>query len=409
MAKMYAAHGTVVAVCAFNVLISVVSTCLYYRLLWALKTSPAFSLQLTTAMQVVLCGFALCALDLGGVARRSQSRSISLGRWLELAFWLCLQNTLEIASIDGLGSANGNLVPVLQQAVVPITLLLSIGLLGRRYGVRHWLGAALVVGGLTASYAPLAARSGSGVPWGWAAAFLLSRVPQSLANVRCEAVLLLAAAGEGGSVRGWTGVRAVLRVGFWTALIGMPLNVMSSALLAAARGTDAVAAVAADYRAGFDCLFFKMDRPASPPPPMLGTAAAVVAVGGGATEHRCAAAAGAVAAFSLPGVLFALSEFQVVQYASASAYFLLSAFVLPLQAAALSAPFVMGSLASSWHPSLLAGVPLIACGLALWASVERRHDGRGDGDRCTPLADADHAPAVTPDEAGADCSYLHVQ
>ena len=44
---------------------------------------------------------------------------------------------------------------------------------------------------------------------------------------------------------------------------------------------------------------------------------------------------------------------------------------LPLQAAALAAPPIMGSLASAYHPSLFYGVPLVALGLILWAYAER--------------------------------------
>ena len=95
-------------------------------------------------------------------------------------------------------------------------------------------------------------------------------------------------------------------------------------------------------------------------------------------------------------MLFAISEFQVLQLASAASYFLLIALELPLQASALAAPFVMGSLASSYHPSLFYGVPLIVLGLLVWASAERTQHRRQQ----RALAAAAAVAAERPDDAG---------
>ena len=183
------------AVCAANVVISVLSTCLYFKFLWALQDSPAFAVQIAAIVQALLSGCLLCVLDVAGLARRQHQVAIPLRRWLELAGWLSLQNVLEIASIDGLGSHNNSLAPVLQQAVIPITLVASSALFGRRYSALHWVAAAVVVCGIAAAYAPMAAASADNVPWGWVIVYLVSRVPQALANVRGEAVLRLQAAG----------------------------------------------------------------------------------------------------------------------------------------------------------------------------------------------------------------------
>eukprot|EP00322_Chrysochromulina_rotalis_P003219 CAMPEP_0115836788 /NCGR_PEP_ID=MMETSP0287-20121206/4889_1 /TAXON_ID=412157 /ORGANISM="Chrysochromulina rotalis, Strain UIO044" /LENGTH=303 /DNA_ID=CAMNT_0003290285 /DNA_START=194 /DNA_END=1102 /DNA_ORIENTATION=- len=268
--------------------------------------------------------------------------------------WLSVQNTLEIAAIDGLGSSNGDLTPVLQQAVVPFTLGLSIVLLGRHYAWLHWLAASLVLAGIVASYAPIADFD---VPWGWAALYVVSRVPQSLANVRGESILQPPMKG-GASARvrpsRWRALRAVLRASLWTSLLDLVLNVPSSLLLACGQGR-AAETLFLDYAQGAACL--------------LGHNATNDSVD--AAEAVCdGTAAHAAVAFAVPGVLFAVSEFHVLQAASASTYFLLLAFELPLQTAMLAAPWVMGGLASTFHVSLIYGIPLIMLGLVVWARAE---------------------------------------
>ena len=54
-------HMTTAALlaCAANVVISILSTCLYYRLLWELGSFPAFAVQLCALMQVAVCCWVL--------------------------------------------------------------------------------------------------------------------------------------------------------------------------------------------------------------------------------------------------------------------------------------------------------------------------------------------------------------
>ena len=92
-----------------------------------------------------------------------------------------------------------------------------------------------------------------------------------------------------------------------------------------------------------------------------------------------------------------------MQQAGAAVYFLLAAMQLPLVAAALSAPALMGHLASTFHPSLLWGLPLTVSGITLWAFAEQRReaaahgqasaaaDGEGEGEGDAPRL----APRVT--------------
>ena len=369
-------NRALVAVCASNVVISIVSTLLYYRELDTLRTAPLFATQLNCAMQATLCGVMLVGLDASGLAPRRGQQQVAMRRWVELALWFALQNTLEIASIDGLGPTNGSLAAVLQQMVIPTTLLVSIALLGRSYSRLHWLAATTVTAGVAVSYVPTMVETARSVPWGWAAVLLASRVPQALANVRSEAAIAsdasepphpLADAADlepsepskpetGAAAGAWPDqLRSVLRAGFWTGLFGLGFNVPSSLALAALHGESPLDALGSDYRTGARCL---VDAPSA--------------------ADGCDGAAAAVLAFALPGALFAVSEFAVVQQASAAAYFLLVALQLPLVAAALSVRELMGSLVSKFRPALLGGVPLIVIGLGLWSAAERRAARRRD-------------------------------
>lgn len=293
------------AACVGNVITSVVSTCLYYRLLWALQSSPAFGVQLCTFMQAVVCGALLLLARCVGVKRPPAAPKFRA--WLELSVWFSLQNTLEIAAVDGLGPANGNLTPVLQQAVIPVTIVLSSVLLRQTFCRLHWMAAGIVIVGIVASYAPLLLTNAESIrpKWGWAVLFLGSRLPQAIGNVRCEAVLLplasadkaeVAADDGGGSpavARRRQSVQLLLACGFWTASLGLALNFISSVMLACIRGLGA-ASVLDDYSSGARCLLNLNATAASTDP--------------------CRAAPGATAAFALPGVLFAISEFQVCSF-----------------------------------------------------------------------------------------------
>ena len=354
-----ARQARIVAVCVSNMVISVVSSCLYYSELYHLSATPAFATQLNAGIQLTVCGVALSALHVSGLAPRERETPIRLSSWLVLALLFALQNTLEIASIDGLGSSSGSLAALLQQAVIPITLLSLAVLLRRRYGLAHYLGAALVAGGIAAAYAP--SISTASVSLSWVSVFIASRVPQSLANVRSEQLFGSSRSIDApehshspSDVTFWDGVRTVVRAGFWTASLGMIFNVPSSLIVAAAKGQDAFSTVFDDYRDGAECLFDGHTANLS------------------ASSDRCGSAWTSVVAFALPGAFFAVSEFQVLQYTSAATYFLLVALQLPVEASALSMRAVMGSYASPSRPSLLYGVQLIVAGILCWAAAERR-------------------------------------
>ncbi|KAL1496898.1 hypothetical protein AB1Y20_014478 [Prymnesium parvum] len=346
-----------VAVCVANVLTSVVATCLYYTELYHLRAAPAFATQLNAALQAALCALCLALLDATRLAPRRREAPVAPRAWLALALLFAAQNTLEIAAIDALGPERGSLTAVLQQAVVPITLLLCAVALRRRYGALHLLAAALVVGGVALAYLP--AASAAGVPQGWLLAFVASRVPQAAANVFSE-VLLERAAEAAPPRSGWDALRTVLRAGLWTAALGLLFNVPSALIVSAAKGREAIPALLEDYREGARCLLLS-------------------------DGEGCGGAWVAVLAFALPGVAFAVSEFQVVQKTSAATYFLLVALQLPLEAVALSMPSIMGRYASTSRSSVLYGVPVIVGGLVCWAIAEMRRSSQRGKAACLAL------------------------
>lgn len=259
----------VVLVCVSNVTVATVSTVLYYRELFILAAAPQFTMQINAAIQCTISGAGLVCLDLSGLAPRRRQAPVRMRVWLGLAALFVLQNTLEISAIDGLGPDNGSLTTVIQQAVIPITLLISASLLGKSYGRLHWIAAAAVTAGVVASQrfgGPIT----TSLQWGWAWALLVSRVPAAAANVLSEAVL----APPGPTPRAWPQLRSVLRATFWTGLFALPLNLPSNLAVSALRGLPPLHAVRDDYSAGALCLL---------------------------RETGCSGAAAAVLAFAVPG------------------------------------------------------------------------------------------------------------
>eukprot|EP00439_Symbiodinium_sp_Y106_P051924 s2704_g6.t3 len=115
-----------------------------------------------------------------------------------------------------------------------------------------------------------------------------------------------------------------------------PCNFLAALTVSAAWKGD-VAIVLEDYSGGLGCLF------------------------GG--DSSCAGAWHSVLLFAFPGMLYTLTEFQVLQAASATAYFLLAALQLPLQDLALS---VLDDTMAAFRFSMLPAIGLVAAGLVLY-------------------------------------------
>eukprot|EP01062_Namystynia_karyoxenos_P074093 TRINITY_DN70939_c0_g1_i1.p1 TRINITY_DN70939_c0_g1~~TRINITY_DN70939_c0_g1_i1.p1 ORF type:complete len:428 (+),score=125.50 TRINITY_DN70939_c0_g1_i1:68-1285(+) len=366
------------AVCSANCVISVVSTCLYYHELRALRPFPFFATQLGALMSVAVAGplvaahaaWLRCAPaaetgapQKGTAATGGAARTRPALVMLAVAVFAAAQNTLEIASIDGIG--DDNLPPILQQASVPLTFALSAALLNVRYGRTHAAGAALVVLGVAATFVPLVSGSVS-VPW--ALLFVASRLPQSLAGVAAEGLLSRAGASP------TQNVVAALRLSVITQALGVPLSALCALLLTAARGQPP-SAVGDDYREGAQCLFRRGGG-------VYDMGAPDAAAGSPAdwVHSHCADAWRAAALFAVPGTLYLVSEYHVLSEAGATAYFLLAALQLPIQDTVLSMPQIMGAEASSFHPLYGVGVVIIMAGLCLYGlRPPERAAGRGYG------------------------------
>ena len=321
------AMQSIVGTCALNCVVSIVSTCLYYSELHHLQAFPFFAAQLNAAIGAFLAGLWFATLP------KATEEVPQWQQWAALSALLALQNTLEILSIPRVG--NDDLPPILQQAVVPLSLVFSWQLLGRKYSKIQLVGAAMVVGGVMAGFLPsLWATGGRHVSAPWVAIFLLSRIPQAVANVAAES---LAAGHQGLS---WP-IRATL----YTQLLGLPSNFLA-ALIASFIWKGEASDVLQDYSGGFDCLL--------------------------RGSGSCAGTWTSVLLFAIPGMLYTLTEFQLLQVASATAYFLLAALQLPLQDLALSV--LNGSLAS-FRLAMLPAILAVALGLVLYGvGSEERWD-----------------------------------
>ena len=111
----------------------------------------------------------------------------------------------------------------------------------------------------------------------WVAIFLLSRIPQAAANVAAESW-----------AENQKGITWPLRATLYTQLLGLPCNFLA-ALTVSFFWKGEAAVVLQDYAGGFSCL----------------------------TEGQgaCAGAWRSVLLFAVPGMLYTLTEFQVLQAA----------------------------------------------------------------------------------------------
>eukprot|EP01065_Artemidia_motanka_P052090 TRINITY_DN9315_c0_g1_i1.p1 TRINITY_DN9315_c0_g1~~TRINITY_DN9315_c0_g1_i1.p1 ORF type:complete len:389 (+),score=113.31 TRINITY_DN9315_c0_g1_i1:65-1231(+) len=351
----------ILLVCAANCVVSVVSTCLYYHELRALAPYPYFATQLNAVLTLLSAGLILAALRLrswcvgaGGkesvpllavLPERDRAHSGGMSCFCTCAtvgVLASLQNVMEIASIDGMG--DDNLPPILQQASVPLTFLLSVTVLRVKYRWTHVVGAVVVVAGVAATFAPLV---DGGINVGWAMVFVASRVPQSLSAVVAERLL---AGSE-------PGLEAPLMLSFVTQFAALPANAVFAFLMSLARGDDG--GLSDDYSNGALCLFDSgsgiyanapLDAPAS------------TVIG------RCDRALLAALVFAVPGGLYLVTEYQVVQEAGAAVYFLLGALQLPIQDTVLSMHAIMGDEASTFHPLYAVGISVVVVGLCVYGA-----------------------------------------
>lgn len=108
----------------------------------------------------------------------------------------------------------GPVILLLQQAVVPATLIASYFALRKRYGWTHYVGCLLILGGMALSLVPHFAAIKHGAA-GWAVALLLaSCIPGTVAFIKVEQEF---AAGRMDVLWGW------LFVNLFQVLVGLPM------------------------------------------------------------------------------------------------------------------------------------------------------------------------------------------
>lgn len=383
----------------------------WFKELYVLDGAPMFVNQLNAAISVILSGAYLkadawlqadddpCEGGVGNVQYRpldGGSKKPGLPLWTPIyvvfALLNSLQNSLQYLAIQLLGSDNSNLCVLIFQAVIPMTAIMSIYVLGRSYARTQYLGMALVLTGVTVAFAPhVRAEHGSGL-LGVALA-LVQNIPQGLLNVLTEKVILehsggdaelshgggakeadfkvatragfeageLAASGvdeEGSEVEGsnedgqsenMPRVRQALRdtflVVFWQNVFSFGFNFLFGVMLELVRGRPVSDLWYKDYTLGAQCLV-------------------------GQPSGRCSGAPLVVALFAPFSVLYIVFQLLVVVYAGATAMFLVVAFTLPVQNYALASKAIMGSQAGEFHESEAWGLAVIAVGLVLYALRE---------------------------------------
>eukprot|EP00927_Polykrikos_kofoidii_P049080 TRINITY_DN43211_c0_g1_i1.p1 TRINITY_DN43211_c0_g1~~TRINITY_DN43211_c0_g1_i1.p1 ORF type:complete len:389 (-),score=42.85 TRINITY_DN43211_c0_g1_i1:27-1193(-) len=341
-----------VLVCIGNFIISVTASCLYYSELHHLNAYHFFSTQLNTFLTWAVAGVGLLLCRHRGTSSRDiagGSEPVGLCFWIKLSCLLSLQDTLEVMSIQNIN--NDALIAIMQQAVVPLTLVLSFMLLGTRYTLRSLGGAALVVVGCALGFIPILSLENNARSYSvwWMLVFVASRVPQAMANVLAE--------------RAFTArqdLSWVLRFSFFVKLFGMPCNVLSALLISVMKG-DSIRTVLNDYAGGLCCLLSVF---------RTGCGGSTASDWKNIDHDLCVTSAVSVLLFAVPGALFLITNFQVVQYTSATTYFLLVALQLPVQSALLSMPAVMGSLHSTFHMSYVYCIIIIGIGIVCYGADE---------------------------------------
>ncbi|CAE8632325.1 unnamed protein product, partial [Polarella glacialis] len=179
----------------------------------------------------------------------------------------------------------------------------------------------------------------------WVSVFLVPRLPQELA---------------------WS-----LRATLYTQLC-LPFNMLANCLLCTIwHGSPAP--VFQDYAGGFACLSGKALH--------------------GDASVQCEGALRTALLFGFPGTLYTVSEFQLLQVASASAYFLLAGLQLPIQDAVLSASAVVGQArAAPFRAAFGPAIAVVAAGLGAYGL------GAGASEADRPLGSIDTMPRSTHSE-----------
>ena len=128
---------TLTTLTILNILITLTSTVFFYRELHALSSSPRFANTLNTIFATIV------PLPLLLFYKRSAHPTIPKLHLFLLAVFNSAQNVLQNAGIDGINS--GAYCVLLNQSVVPLTMIFSTILYQTKYTGFQYLGAVTVV------------------------------------------------------------------------------------------------------------------------------------------------------------------------------------------------------------------------------------------------------------------------
>eukprot|EP00937_MAST-01D_sp_MAST-1D-sp2_P006808 g6808.t1 len=312
---------------------------------------PNYPLFVSLTHIVVLTGafFALSPAAVPAVARRVEQRTFALlGALDALAGVLVLLGSVH---------TSGPTQQLLMQGRIPLTMLCSWLVFGKRYGVAHLLGAALILAGVGIVLSPAvgAASSAAGssrTELAFNGIYFLATLPMVGANLFKEAAL---------QEDDIDGNYLNARVGLWQiafTVLCLPLN--SLPLLGA--GSVPLAELPVSLARGAACVFGGFDSVTS-----ATHADCVHGLTPGALS--CDVCAGAwvpltayiVANFALNYILT-----ELLKHAGATTTVAVMTMAMPIQALAFSLPAVMGEAAKPFAQEDLAGLAVIVAGIAVY-------------------------------------------
>jgi len=388
------------AVLLVDLVISIVATCLFYQVLYTFESSPIFITQLNVTIATTLPGiYSIADRIIMQLRRRDylllqeeqttppRPRPIVISKWtyLVLGFANSFTNFLQVVGIQELGSDNSNLAVLIQQAVIPVAVILTVVVLGKKYSILGYLGMALVLGGVGIAYGIHIINKR--VSTLGAAMLFCSCIPTAGANIIIENLLgeMNEEPGRGLGYRHHHSsevkiensqdksndtegsnqmhllqnddaislaakprlvetMREIAGILFWenliTLLLNVPLSFAIHALLDSSKSSYAT-----DIRDGIRCLFFSQSD-------------------GG--KKSCQFAPVYVLAFAPMGVLFIVMQYIVSVYVGATASFLMVALSLPIQNYFLASRFLMGSNAGTFYLSEVYGLIVIIIGMMMF-------------------------------------------
>ena len=334
-----------------NIVITLTSTVTFYKELHALDSFPRFSNTLNTAFATVLPCILLTLFYFK--YQYKPPSNVPISHLLFLALFNSSQNVLQNAGIDGIDS--GAYCVLLNQIVVPLTMVLSFTLFRTNYTCFQILGAMTVVAGVIISNA----SSSHPRSVKYTLIFLAGCVPQTALNLLIEQT--------------YTSPKNLILDVTWLLmimnLISLPLNVIFDFI---SDGFE-TSTTWNDHEDGFQCLFHRS---------------------GGSFEDDsvdCNSAYIYAILYAPLGVMFCISNFVLVRSVSSTYYFVVVAFILPVQNLLLSWNWLMGSASNGdiSNISNLCGMVVVTLGLFLyvrgmstvgWDKVAD-DDNDDDGDR----------------------------